>query len=157
VQLAQEAAKETAPEVTKETPASPAANAEPVASSNATVDTVPTEAVPVASNTQDRTDQTLVTLASNEATEVKMQMREGAKVEFSWSVQGGVVNFDTHGDKPGVDYHGYGKGKGAAGDHGVLEVAFDGNHGWFWRNRGTEPVTVTLKTKGEYLAIKKML
>jgi len=38
-----------------------------------------------------------------------------------------------------------------------LEAAFDGNHGWFWRNRGAEPVTVTLNATGEYQAIKKML
>ena len=36
---------------------------------------------------------------------------------------------------------------------GELVAAFDGSHGWFWRNRTTIPVTITLKTKGEYTEI----
>ena len=31
----------------------------------------------------------------------------------------------------------YTKGRGVAGDKGVLTAAFDGDHGWFWRNRGS--------------------
>ncbi|MBP1886504.1 hypothetical protein [Sinorhizobium mexicanum] len=31
--------------------------------------------------------------------------------------------------------------------HEKAELAFDGNHGWFWRNRTSEPATVTLKTR----------
>ena len=30
--------------------------------------------------------------------------------------------------------------------NGVLEAAFDGNHGWYWRNRDTNDVTVTVRT-----------
>ena len=30
----------------------------------------------------------------------------------------------------------------------MLEAAFDGKHGWFWRNRTDKPVTVTLHTEG---------
>ena len=37
---------------------------------------------------------------------------------------------------------------------GELVAAFTGNHGWFWRNRTDAPVTVTLRTGGEYLEIK---
>tara|TARA_R110002020_G_scaffold232768_2_gene444272 strand:+ start:11459 stop:11578 length:120 start_codon:yes stop_codon:yes gene_type:complete len=39
----------------------------------------------------------------------------------------------------------------------VLEAAFDGNHGWFWRNRTGSPVTVTLKTDGDYSDFKRMM
>ncbi|PII37925.1 hypothetical protein T190_28850 [Sinorhizobium meliloti CCBAU 01290] len=59
------------------------------------------------------------------------------------------MNFDMHGDG-GADSASYEKGRGTAEDSGVLEAAFDGNHGWFWRNRTSEPVTVTLKTDGGY-------
>jgi len=38
----------------------------------------------------------------------------------------------------------------------VLEAAFDGNHGWFWRNRGQADVTITLRTNGDYADIKQM-
>jgi hypothetical protein len=68
------------------------------------------------------------------------------------------VNYDTHGDPIGAPrefYHGYGKATGVASDEGVLEAAFDGLHGWFWRNRG-ETVTVTLRTSGDYQELREM-
>ena len=34
---------------------------------------------------------------------------------------------------------------------------FDGTHGWFWRNRSNSDVTITLKTKGEYLSVKRVI
>ena len=69
---------------------------------------------------------------------------------------GGVVNFDLHGDSA-ADATSYEKGRASKGAEGVLEAAFDGNHGWFWRNRGSAPVTVTLRTSGDYAEIKKVL
>jgi hypothetical protein len=33
---------------------------------------------------------------------------------------------------------------------GERVAAFTGNHGWFWRNRTDAPVTLTLRTSGEY-------
>ncbi|MHA6688251.1 hypothetical protein ACX3P0_22145 [Mesorhizobium sp. A556] len=51
----------------------------------------------------------------------------------------------------------YERGRGVAEDEGVLEAAFDGNHGWFWRNRTDADVTVTLKTTGAYKDIKRMM
>ena len=84
-------------------------------------------------------------------------MASGAKLSFDWSVEGGRVNFDTHGDAPGVDYHGYGKGKETAGEKGELVAAFDGKHGWFWRNRSGAPVTITLRTEGAYTDIRRVV
>ena len=79
------------------------------------------------------------------------------QLSFDWSVEGGRVNFDTHGDAPGVDYHGYGKGKETAGEKGELVAAFDGKHGWFWRNRSGAPVTITLRTQGAYTDIRRVV
>lgn len=39
-----------------------------------------------------------ITLKPNQGAEVKLEMKEGAKVDYTWSVTGGVVNYDTHGD-----------------------------------------------------------
>ena len=104
-----------------------------------------------------RTDTTVITLKPGEATEIKLKMAKDATVEYQWTVAGGVVNFDTHADNESIDYHGYGKGKGASNDKGVLKAAFDGNHGWFWRNRDNVDVTVTLVTTGMYDGIKKAM
>ena len=38
---------------------------------------------------------------------------------------------------------------------GELTAAFSGNHGWFWRNRGDAPVSVTLRVAGAYTEIKR--
>jgi hypothetical protein len=89
-------------------------------------------------------------------TAIKLEMREGARVEYTWVVDGGVVNYDTHGDRPGLSYHGYAKGTAQASDEGVLVAAFDGMHGWFWRNRGRTPVTVRLRTSGEYVNLHEV-
>ena len=99
---------------------------------------------------------TEIVLRPNEGKEVKLLMRKDARVTYSWSTDRGVVNYDTHADAPGIDYHGYAKGTAKPSDEGVLVAAFDGMHGWFWRNRGTEVVTVTLRTEGDYQELKRL-
>lgn len=32
----------------------------------------------------------------------------------------------------------------------ILIAPFNGIHGWYWRNQGETPVTLTLKTSGFY-------
>lgn len=103
-----------------------------------------------------RSDEMTITLKPGEGSEVKLIMRQGAKVNFTWTVSGGVVNFDLHGDGGGQQTS-YEKGRGVPGAEGVLEAAFDGNHGWFWRNRGRADVTVTLRTNGDYTEIKRVM
>jgi len=103
-----------------------------------------------------RTDEMSVELAPGEGAEIKLVMVKGAQANYAWTANGAVVNFDTHGDGGGENIS-YEKGRGVAEDEGVLEAAFDGNHGWFWRNRTDAPVTVTLKTNGAYSDIKRMM
>ncbi|AGP49384.1 transmembrane anchor protein [Psychrobacter sp. G] len=100
-------------------------------------------------------DEIPFTLTPGEGLEIKMKMDSGDKTEYSWVVTGGDVNFDTHGDAPGQAIS-YEKGRGIAADEGVLEAAFTGNHGWFWRNRGQSDVQVVLRTRGDYSTIKTM-
>ena len=65
------------------------------------------------------------------------------------------MNYDLHGDGGGEQIS-YEKGRGQPEAEGVLEAAFDGNHGWFWRNRVAADVKLTLKTKGVYSDIQQM-
>lgn len=99
-------------------------------------------------------DETPFTLAPGQGLEIKLAMAQGAKARYAWAVSGGEVNFDTHGDGPGKSIS-YEKGRGVSTKEGVLEAAFTGNHGWYWRNRGRAEVKVILRTAGEYTAIKK--
>lgn len=103
-----------------------------------------------------RSDEMSITLKPGEGSEIKLAMKKGAKAKFAWTVAGGVVNFDLHGDSASEETS-YQKGRASKGADGILEAAFDGNHGWFWRNRGSAPVTVTLRTSGDYADIKKVL
>lgn len=113
----------------------------------------PAETIPVAA----RNDEMSVTLAPNEGTEIKVTLEKGKSVNYTWSTDGGKANFDVHGDSKelDIDYHGYEKGSEQTKE-GVIVAAFDGHHGWFWRNRTPETLTVTLKTNGEYSDIQKM-
>lgn len=101
-----------------------------------------------------------VKLKPGQGAEIKLTMRKDASVRYEWSTEGGPVNYDTHGDPvnaPKNFYHGYGKGRNTASNSGTLQAAFDGTHGWFWRNRSNNEVTVTLKTSGDYQQIKRVL
>lgn len=104
------------------------------------------------------THTTQVPLAPGEGKEVKLLMAKGARASFEWSTTGGPVNHDTHGDSTGApkSYINYRKGTGVERDSGELVALMDGAHGWFWRNRGKQPVVVTLRTRGEYAELKKM-
>ncbi len=121
----------------------------------ATVAAPEVKAPPVAAKAP--SDVTQVTLEPGEGKEIKLTMREGARVSFSWATDKGVVNYDLHSDHPTTGaYHGYGKGKGLATHEGVIVAAFEGRHGWFWRNRTDHVITVTLKTEGDYQEIKEL-
>jgi hypothetical protein len=102
-----------------------------------------------------RTDETSIMLRPNQGLEVKLDMRQGARVAYSWSATG-PVNFDLHGEPPAAPRnfsHSYRNGRGSSGEQGELVAAFDGTHGWFWRNRSGRDVTITLRTNGDYLRV----
>lgn len=139
-QLAQEAAMDAAATAT----AAPAAAAGQVAEADASQ-------VPGKSETMQ------LTLAPGEGAEIKATMQEGATIAFDWSVAGGHVNFDTHADAPGISYHGYDKGQQSTGQQGELVAAFDGHHGWFWRNRSAGTVTVTLRVDGAFSELLRVV
>lgn len=100
-------------------------------------------------------DELSVTLKPGQGTEVKLRMKEGEKALYEWSVDGGAVNFDTHGDGGGRSIS-YVKGRGVPSDKGELIAAFTGNHGWYWRNRGQAEVTLTLRTRGAYADMQRI-
>ncbi|MBX9910673.1 MAG: transmembrane anchor protein [Beijerinckiaceae bacterium] len=102
-------------------------------------------------------DELTITLKPTEGVEYKLTMVKGAAVQFDWTVEGGVVNYDMHGTpKGGGKETSYKTERGVAKQSGTLTAGFDGSHGWFWRNRGTQPVTIKLKVEGAYSELKKM-
>jgi len=148
MQLAKEAAAEEPAGAAAAAPATPAAVSTPQPAA-------PVAAAPAAADSA-ASHVTQIALAPGQGREIKLAMRQGARVNFEWTVAGGVVNFDTHADRPGTPYHGYEKGQAQQSDSGELVAAFDGMHGWFWRNRGGTPVTTTLRTTGAYREIRRV-
>jgi len=137
-----------------------AARSETVATAGASTDQAPDEerfAVTSGEpNTSGWQDELTIELSPGEGAEVKLVMEEGAQANFHWTANGSVVNYDTHGDGGGNSIS-YEKGRSVPEQEGVLEAAFTGNHGWFWRNRSDEPLTLTLRTRGGYSEVKRAL
>ncbi|MDZ4193898.1 MAG: transmembrane anchor protein [Pseudomonas sp.] len=161
-QLAAEAAADAATPVVA-APAAPQSVAQAApqpAVGTAAEATAPAVAAPAVVEAEGQQHEMSISLAPGQGAEVKLEMLKGARVNYFWTANGGLVNYDTHGDPynaPREFYHGYGKGRATPEDQGVLEAAFDGKHGWFWRNRTSKPVTVTLRTEGNYIAIKRVI
>lgn len=154
-QLAEEAETDRLRDAQNAAPAAPAPATPQQGSS--LLDRIYAEFVVTSAQAQEtRTDEMSVTLAPGEGAEIKLVMEKGAQANYSWTANGAAVNFDTHGDGGGENIS-YEKGRGVAEDEGVVEAAFDGNHGWFWRNRTDADVTVTLKTSGAYSDIKRVM
>jgi len=101
-------------------------------------------------------DEVRVVLTPGEGTEFKLTMQEGAVARFAWVAEGGPVNFDTHGDGGGQSVS-YEKGRGVLEDQGELKAAFSGNHGWFFRNRNDNDITLVLRTDGDYGELKRAM
>ena len=104
-------------------------------------------------------DELSIILDPGQGAEIKLTMNKGASVSCRWQSDG-PVNVDVHGDPvnaPKDFYHGYGKGKNIAKSEGTITAAFDGKHGWFWRNRSDKTVKVVLKTEGDYSEFKRVM
>lgn len=103
------------------------------------------------------TDETVLVLRPGEAAEIKLVMQAGATANFEWTAEPGHLNSALHGDGTAGEAISYRNGRAETSHAGDLVAEFDGSHGWFWRNRSDETVTMTLKTKGDYSEIKRVL
>jgi len=94
----------------------------------------------------------------DEAIEIKLEMKKGSIAKYNWTTKNGGLNYNLHGDgqKNSQNYISYKKGRMTSSDSGEFKSEFDGYHGWFWRNRNNESVTITLETIGDYILIKQM-
>ncbi len=159
MQLAEEAAAEETESVAETVDSTPASSPPNKISTNITpeesFETI-SSATPAEEAAPQWRDEVSFTLAADAAAEYKLAMKEGEAAEFEWFTDGAKSNFDTHGDRPGLKYFNYEKGS-LARQEGTLTAAFDGSHGWFWRNRSGGPLTITLRTRGEYTEMKKVL
>ena len=97
-------------------------------------------------------------ISPDEAIEIKLEMKKCSIAKYNWTTKNGGLNYNLHGDghKGSQKSISYKKGRMTSSDSGEFKSEFDGYHGWFWRNRNNESVTVTLETFGDYILIKQM-
>lgn len=135
------AGEEAADAVGPQAPAAPAAFAVP-AQTQATI----------ARATPFRTDEKTIVLQPGKGMEVKARMKAGDSFNFRWTATG-PVRADMHGEPTGGkddEFTDYWKQKNISSGQGSFTAPFAGTHGWYWKNRETTPITVTVKLDGFY-------
>lgn len=97
-----------------------------------------------------RQDTLSLTLPPGEGAEIKAAMMTGDGLVFHWKATSEVA-VDMHGERTGAakdEYTSYWIEKSQKEASGTFTAPFDGTHGWYWVNRGTEPVTVQVEVAG---------
>ena len=97
-------------------------------------------------------DTITFTLEPGDYTEIKLVMDNGDQALYDWTSTGGKINFDLHAHGSGQSIT-YEKARGATKGNGTIRAEFEGEHGWFWRNRDKSAVTLMLKLNGDYSEI----
>lgn len=100
-----------------------------------------------------RVETMTVTLEPNKGAEIKARMKGGESFVFNWTVTGGEVASDFHGEKLNAakdEYTSYWIDGAMSNASGSFTAPFEGRHGWYWLNRSDKPVTVTVKVSGFY-------
>lgn len=96
-----------------------------------------------------RTDTMSVVLAPGKGAEVKATLDAGGSIVFRWSASADVA-VDMHGEAPDAkdEYTSYWVESAQREGGGTFTAKFAGQHGWYWRNKGKEPVTVQVSVTG---------
>ena len=87
----------------------------------------------------------------HEGIEYKYRMEKGGSMVYRWAATG-TVEFDFHGEPVGSPRgyaESYEMGQKARAD-GAFFAPTTGIHGWYWKNVGSQNVTVTLTSAGFY-------
>lgn len=135
------AGEEAAEAVGPQAPAAPAAFAVPAQTQ-----------ANIARATPFRTDEKTIVLQPGKGMEVKAHMKAGDSFNFRWTATG-PVRADMHGEPTGGkddEFTDYWKQKNISSGQGSFTAPFAGTHGWYWKNRETTPITVTVKLDGFY-------
>ena len=92
-------------------------------------------------------------LHAGDGVEMKYHMAKGATMVYSWKASGKVL-FEFHGEpdqKPNPDYYDSYELDDKVGkeqSHGSFVAPSTGIHGWFWENKGEQPVEIRLTVAG---------
>ncbi len=93
-----------------------------------------------------------ISLQPNKGKELKVTMKKDAQISYNWYTDGGVIYFAAHTDS-GEPFD-YAEGSKNS-DKGVLKAVCDGRHGWWYKNRTSEVILLTLQVEGKYSDFKE--
>lgn len=98
-------------------------------------------------------DRVRITLDPKQGVEYRFAMQAGANMTYRWTASAPAYS-DLHADHSD-DPENFTSAKIATltTDEGAYMAPFHGRHGWYWRNDGTTPITITLETTGDYTII----
>ncbi|MEO7935840.1 MAG: hypothetical protein ABIR27_06250 [Dokdonella sp.] len=90
-----------------------------------------------------------VILEPGKGAEVKAQLKAGDGLVFHWTASADVA-VDMHGERLNVKnaWTSYAVEAAQRESSGTFVAPFEGSHGWYWKNHGTEPVTVEVEVVG---------
>jgi hypothetical protein len=102
-----------------------------------------------------------IEVKGHEELEYKALLAAGEPLLYSWTVAGGEVYFEFHGEPtegnwPKDFYQSYQIVERTGSSHGSFVAPFTGQHGWYWRNLSAEPVTIVLETSGYYTKLGRI-
>jgi hypothetical protein len=98
-----------------------------------------------------REDEMTIELPPHSGKEIKAHMGAGDSFVFEWSSKGGPVKLDMHGERTDAaegEFTSYWEDRELAGGKGAFTAPFAGTHGWYWRNKGETPVSVSVRVAG---------
>ncbi|WP_327754249.1 hypothetical protein VVT58_02980 [Sphingobium sp. SJ10-10] len=129
------------------------AEAAPAAPAPATASDIATPSkASISKSTPWRQDEMTITLPPHSGQEVKAHMEKGDSFIFTWK-SSGPIKAEMHGEELNAAndaFTDYWKELEIDGGQGDFTAPFGGIHGWYFRNKGETPVTVTVKTVGFY-------
>ncbi|MCK5726562.1 MAG: hypothetical protein KAH22_07040 [Thiotrichaceae bacterium] len=102
-------------------------------------------------------DTITITIPAKGDKEYKLYLNKGASFDYTWKTDKEELFFDFHAEPEG-DTTGYFKSfekDTKSSVSGSLTTEFAGTHGWYWENKSTSPVVITLSVSGEYQRLDK--
>lgn len=108
-----------------------------------------------------RSARILIEVKPGEGLEYKATLDAGEPLLYSWTVAGGPVYFEFHGEPtegewPADYYRSYQIEAQSTAEHGSFVAPFTGRHGWYWKNLSAEPATITLEASGYYSKLERL-
>lgn len=98
-----------------------------------------------------------VVVKPNGWAELKVSMKQGQKISYTWKVDGWSVNYNVHWESA-IWWQTYEYTKWVQKNSfvGEIEAKFDGTHWWFFRNREKNDVTITVQVNWEFENLRQV-